>query len=334
MSGALKHWLHDRLTLGWYSKSGLSMILRPLAWIYCALVFLRRNAYRIGVLKSKKFDIPVIIVGNLTVGGTGKTPLVIWLVNYLKRAGYKPGVISRGYSGQAHYWPQQVRPDADPIMVGDEAVVIARQTGCPMAVGPRRIDDCEALIKYANIDVIVSDDGLQHYALQRDVEIVMLDGVRRFGNNHCLPAGPLRERPQRMQYADFIVTNGIPGKGEYAMRFNGQRVVNVISNQSMTLADIKNHDVIAIAGIGNPDRFFNFLRSYGVRLSAHAFPDHHIYNATDLGFAGDKMLLMTEKDAVKCQRFARENWWYLPIEVELDDEFGRRLIDLLESKHG
>ena len=183
-----------KLQKSWYSKNGLTTALLPLSWGFCIVVELRRLLYRLKVLKTTQLRVPVIVVGNITVGGTGKTPLVIELVNILKEKGYRPAVISRGYGGKAKTWPQQVRADGDPTMVGDEAILIARRTHCPMAVGPDRVASAEALLKYTDCNIIISDDGLQHYALGRDIEIAVIDGVRRYGNENCLPAGPLRER--------------------------------------------------------------------------------------------------------------------------------------------
>lgn len=334
MHSSLRTAISRQLEKAWYGKTGLTLVLRPLSWIFIALVTLRRAIYRAGLKKPVKLRVPVIVVGNLTVGGTGKTPLVIWLVNFLKSAGYKPGVISRGYGGKARNWPQQVRPDADPAMVGDEAVVISRRTGIPMAVGPTRVTDGQALLQHADVDVIVSDDGLQHYALDRDIEIVVIDGVRRFGNGFCLPAGPLRERVSRLDAVDCRVTNGVAAQGEYSMRYRADHVVNLLSNEARPLAEFKGMSVNALAGIGNPDSFFNFLRAAGIRLQARAYPDHYHYQPADLAFADDGIVFMTEKDAVKCERFARENWWYIQLETILPEEFGANLLNLLGKRNG
>ena len=330
----LKDKIDYHLQKSWYGKSGLTPFLRPLSWIFITIVFLRRLMYEYKILKQEKLSIPVVIVGNLTVGGTGKTPLVIWIANYLKKAGYKPGIISRGYGGQARKWPQQVRPDSDPVMVGDEAVVIARQTQCPMAVGPYRLDDSLALQKYADVDVIISDDGLQHYALHRNVEIAVIDGIRRFGNGYCLPAGPLREPVSRLEETDMRVTNGIAAQGEYGMKYIGEHAINLVTKEQVPLSEFKDNDTFAIAGIGHPDKFFNFLRTHGIRMTTRAFPDHHIYKSTDLEFDAIKTVIMTEKDAVKCQRYANDNWWYVPIDIDISEEFGTHLISLLEKRSG
>lgn len=328
-----RHIAH-KLEQAWYERNGLTQLLRPLSWIFLVLVTVRRFVYRLKILKQVKLPIPVIVVGNISVGGTGKTPLVIWIANYLKQAGYKPGIISRGYGGKARTWPQQVRPDSDPTMVGDEAVVIARRTTCPMAVGPGRVEDVQALLKYANVDIIVSDDGLQHYALGRTVEIAVIDGIRRFGNGYCLPAGPLRELRSRLEDVDYRVTNGVAAQGEIAMRYQTDKAINLISSEIRQINEFKNQPVNAIAGIGNPDRFFNFIRTNGIRINTCAFPDHHAFTATDISFPDDEILFMTEKDAVKCQRFARENWWYIPVDAVLPDDFGVHLLHLLEEHHG
>jgi tetraacyldisaccharide 4'-kinase len=330
----LRYKLAVKLEQTWYERNALTQLLHPLSWIFQAVTTVRRFLYRNRIFKTTRVPVPVVIVGNITVGGTGKTPLVIWIANYLKNAGYRPGIISRGYGGKARNWPQQVRPDADPVIVGDEAVLISRHTGCPMAVGPDRVADCQALLKYANIDVIISDDGLQHYALERTLEIAVIDGIRRFGNGYCLPAGPLREARSRLNEVDYRVTNGIAAQGEIAMKYSAELAVNLVTKEERPLSEFKKQPVNAIAGIGNPDRFFNFIRSHGIRINAHAYPDHYFFRDEDIHFPDDEILFMTEKDAVKCQRFARDNWWYIPVAAQLSDEFGVQLIHLLEERHG
>lgn len=330
----LRAQIAHKLQQAWYERNGLTQLLRPLSWFFLAVATARRWLYKSSIIKSIRLPVPIIIVGNITVGGTGKTPLVIWIANYLKNAGYKPGIISRGYGGKARNWPQQVRPDADPVMVGDEALVISRRTGCPMAVGPDRVADGQALLKYAKVDVIISDDGLQHYALDRTVEIAVIDGIRRFGNGFCLPAGPLRELPNRLNDVDCRITNGVAAQGEIAMRYLADMAINLVTNEKRLISDFKDQAVNAIAGIGNPDRFFNFVRANGIRINTRAYADHHLFAPGDITFPDDEVLFMTEKDAVKCLRFARDNWWYIPIEAHLPDDFGVRLINLLEERHG
>jgi len=316
----------------WYTRSGASQALRPLSWLFCGVVLLRQTLYRLHVLRTHRLQAPVIVVGNLTVGGTGKTPLVIAIVKILQRAGYRPGIISRGYGGKARSWPQQVRPDSDPVMVGDEPILIARQTGCPMAVGPDRVAAGRSLLQHADCDIVICDDGLQHYALWRDVEILVVDGVRRFGNGFCLPAGPLREPVRRKDTVEFIVTGGPPINHEYSMAYRGETLVNLVQPEiTRSLDELAGQRVHAVAGIGNPPRFFAALRQAGLQVEPHAFADHHAYRQPDLDFGDAAPVIMTEKDAVKCQRFGRDNLWYLPIEAELNAEFETRLLNRIKT---
>ncbi|MDV3238894.1 MAG: tetraacyldisaccharide 4'-kinase [Gammaproteobacteria bacterium] len=317
----------SRLDRIWYGRSAWMWLLLPLSWLYRAAVGTRRLAYRAGIRKIHRLDVPVIVVGNLTVGGTGKTPLVTWLVEWLRAHGYAPGLVARGYGGRARHWPQQVRPDSDPAAVGDEPVLLARATGCPMAVAPDRVAAARALLAHSDCDVIVSDDGLQHHALGRDVEIVVIDGVRRFGNGRCLPAGPLREPPGRLAAADLVVSNGSAQPGEFAMRVQAAEARNLVTGERRPLAAFRGTELHAVAGIGRPERFFEALREQGLAFEAHAFPDHHAFRADELGFPGT--VLMTEKDAVKCESFARPEFWAVGARTELDPAFDVRLLDLL-----
>ena len=327
----LEKWLQQI----WQQRNGISLTLRPLSWLYCSIVFVRRWLYRLRVLRSTQLKVPVIVVGNITVGGTGKTPLVVSVVETLKEAGYRPGVISRGYRGKARSWPQQVRPDSDPVMVGDEPILISRRTQCPMAVGPDRVAAGQALLKYSDCDIIVCDDGLQHYALRRDMEILVVDGTRRFGNGFCLPAGPLREPVRRIDKVDLVVTNGLAGPNECEMRYEGDTLVNLADDsQTSTLNDLKGSSVHAIAGVGNPQRFFDRLALAGLDVREHAFPDHHLFLPRDLDYGNSVPIIMTEKDAVKCRRFARSNMWYLPITVSLSNQFEQQLLNRIEIRYG
>jgi len=275
--------------------------------------------------------VPVIIIGNITVGGSGKTPLIIALVKLLKHAGYLPGVISRGYGGKASSWPQQVRADSDPQMVGDEPVLISQNCDVPMAVGPDRVAAAEQLLKYHDCDVILSDDGLQHYALKRDIEMVVIDGIRRFGNGLCLPAGPLREPQKRLSSADFIVTNGLAMRMEYPMQLEVYNVINLKTGKQQPLSDFAGKTVHAVAGIGNPDRFFNQLKKKQINVITHPFIDHFAFSANDLEFQDDIPVFMTEKDAVKCQQFVTDNMWVVPVQVKLDERLSFRLLSMLKK---
>ena len=321
----------------WYSDNKVAKTLRPISWVFCFLVFVRKLFYTIRLFRSYRSELPVIVIGNISVGGVGKTPLVIWLVRLLKQHGYKPGIISRGYGGSARHWPQQVRPDSDPYVVGDEPLLIAQRTECPMAVGPDRVEDAHALRQFTDCDVIISDDGLQHYRLRRDVEIAVLDGTRRFGNGYCLPAGPLREPPSRLKRVDFIVTNaGKAEQGEYSMDMAGGVIKRMDGGVDVeALTEWKGKKVHAVAGIGNPQRYFDVLRQHGLELIEHEFPDHHHFIESDIKFDDDLPVIMTEKDAVKCRRYADERHWYYPVDAVLPEEFAKRLLDCLkEKRHG
>ena len=322
-----------RLDQYWYSRNAVTAWLRPVSWIFCVLVTLRRLAYRSGIASAKRFPVPVIVIGNITVGGTGKTPLVIWIVRLLKRRGLRPGVVARGYRGQARHWPQQVRPDSDPVMVGDEAVLLARHCACPVAVGPSRVAAVDALLKYNDCDVIVADDGLQHYALRRDIEIAVVDGVRRFGNGLCLPAGPLRERAARLKEVDIVVANGgSVMRREYSMGMTPRRIRNVRDDRlSYPPADFPFRQIHAVAGIGNPGRFFSLLKQLGFSVQEHAFADHHAFRPQEVTFDDERPVVMTEKDAVKCRRFAHDNCWFLEIEAQPDERLQARVTALLEK---
>ncbi|MEN8205094.1 MAG: tetraacyldisaccharide 4'-kinase [Pseudomonadota bacterium] len=317
----------------WYTRSPWLVLLTPLSLVFRVIVSLRRLAYKGGILRSTRVSLPVIIVGNITVGGTGKTPLVAWLAKYLQGKGYKPGIISRGYGGQASSWPQQVRPDSDPAVVGDEAVLLAAMTHCPMAVAPDRVAAANALIESGDCDVILSDDGLQHYALQRDIEIAVIDGVRRFGTGFLMPAGPLREPAGRLQEVDLVVINGLGNGQEHQMRVVQGDVHNLLDPDKVcAMADFRSQTVHAVAGIGNPERFFQSLTDAGLRLKTHSFPDHFQYRPEDIRFGDDRPVFMTEKDAVKCRHFASANDWYVSIETRMSDEFCVCLDELLDTR--
>lgn len=329
----IARWLED----AWYKEMYLSALIMPLSLLYLDVIRVRRWLYSVGMIKSTRLPVPVIIVGNLTVGGTGKTPLVVWLVELLRQQGYRPGVISRGYAGKVEQAPLIVSADSDPGKVGDEALLLARRCQCPVVVNPNRPAAAQHLLANFDCNILISDDGLQHYALQRDIEIAVIDGQRRFGNGYCLPAGPLREPQSRLQQVDLIVSNGDTAEleGEWQMQCRGQELINLVSGERQPLADFKADSCRAIAGIGNPQRFFTQLADAGLNCETIAFPDHHAFVAADLDFKDGKPLLMTEKDAVKCRAFAQANHWYLPISAELTAGFSHQLLKLLKDKtHG
>lgn len=297
------------------------ILLIPLSWLFWLLTTARRKAYEIGLLKSYRSIVPLIVVGNISVGGTGKTPLVIWLVEQLRQAGYRPAVISRGY-GAGKAAVQAVRVDSLPADVGDEPVLLARRTGCPVWVGEDRVAvQRELLQAHPECNVLISDDGLQHYRMQRDIELVVVDAARGFGNGLLLPAGPLREPLARLSRVDAQVYNGRQEHtGGYGMMLKAGLLHNLLEAGLTTeIAALQGQKIHAIAGIGNPRRFFEQLHDMGLAVETHAFADHHAFRAEDLAFAGDTPVLMTEKDAVKCAAFAMPNWWYLPVDAEVDN---------------
>lgn len=318
----------------WYSRlrHPLGIVLIPFAWLYSLIIMIRRLCYQSGLIAVNQVDAPVIIIGNISVGGTGKTPLVIWLAEYFKKKGFKPGVISRGYGGKSTNKPQQVRIDSDPSIVGDEAVLIAKNTACPVAVAVQRRRAAEELIAHYGCDLILCDDGLQHYALARDLEIAVLDGQRRFGNGRCLPAGPLREPVSRLNSVDLIVSKHIASRHEFKMEYMYSDLVSVSdSTQTMSISDLSGQSVHAIAGIGNPDRFFAYLRNQKIKLILHEFPDHHPFTAEDINFNDGLPVVLTEKDAVKCNTFSGKQHWFLPIKASLPESFTYRLDTLMKE---
>ncbi len=322
----------------WYGNSRLSLPLLPLSLLYGLVVALRRLGYRSGLRRAHRFRAPVVVVGNLTVGGTGKTPLVIWLAGHLKELGFRPGIVSRGYGGRASHWPQQVRPDSDPVVVGDEAVLLARRTGCPMCVAPDRVAAVEALLTHTDCDIVISDDGLQHLAMGRDLEILVVDGDRGLGNGRLLPAGPLREPASRLEQVDLVISNGRWRDEVPVMQVVRPRLVPLSQEdpeEVHALEEAAGHRVHAVAGIGNPQRFFDLLTGHGLEVVPHPFPDHHDYRPGDLDFEPDLPVVMTEKDAVKCRRFARPDHWVVEIDVQPDDVFVHNLdLKLRKLKDG
>lgn len=315
----------------WYRRAHpVSLLLLPLSWLYCLVALGRRWAYRRGWLRSHRLPVPVIVVGNLSVGGTGKTPLVLWLTELLRREGWQPGIVLRGYGGTSPSWPRRVTPQSDPGQVGDEAVLLARRSACAVAAGPDRLAAAALLLGEAGCDIIVSDDGLQHYRLQRDLELLVVDAARGFGNRRCLPAGPLREPIARARHVDLILCNGGPCEGGEPMELVPGPAVNLRDARlTQSLDDWRGRRVTAVAGIGNPARFFAMLRQAGLELDERPYPDHHRFQARDAEDWPAGPVLMTEKDAVKCAAFARTDHWYVPVEARLDSGSERRLLERL-----
>jgi tetraacyldisaccharide 4'-kinase len=304
----------------WVKKGAFFyLVLIPLSWLFAALTALRRWAYRAGVLKSYALPVPVIVVGNINVGGSGKTPAVIWLANQLKQQGYKPAVISRGYGGNATQ-ATSVTPASLTSIVGDEPVLIASRCACPVWVGADRVDAAMELLKmHPECNVIISDDGLQHYRLKRDVEIAIIDNAG-LQTAFLLPAGPFREAPWRLNTVDTVVCNGEKTDAcAHQMQLVGEQFYNLADAKIMaTTADFKHKKVTAIAGIGKPERFFEHLRKLGLSFASIGFADHYAYSAQDLAQIDCDAIIMTEKDAVKCKSFARKNCWVLPVQASID----------------
>ena len=319
----------------WYRDSFVSRLLTPLSWLYCLLVFVRRALYRAGILRVTRLPVPVVVVGNLTVGGSGKTPLVIWFTRFLREQGWRPGIVTRGYGGQAARWPQTVTPESDPESVGDEPVLLAREAGCPVVADPDRVRAAERLVRLG-CNIVVSDDGLQHYRLARDFEIAVIDGARRFGNGRCLPAGPLREPVSRLKEVQARVTLGEAQAGEWAMALEAKSFHRLEAPEATAEVDrFQGQPMHAVAGIGHPARFFDQLRRLGLDIVPHPFPDHHRFRERDLVFGDAHETVMTQKDAVKCERLAGVTGWYLAVEVRPDPAFAEFVQRWLKERtHG
>ena len=341
--------LAQRLPRLWYRRQLAAALLPllPVSWLFRLLVGMRRTLYRCALLRSYRLPVPVIVIGNLTVGGSGKTPLVLWLVERLLAAGWRPGVISRGYGGGVvgALW---VAPDADPSQVGDEPLLLARRSGVPVFVGRDRVLTGRSLLAaHPECNVIVSDDGLQHYRLQRTVEIAVFD-ARGAGNSQLLPAGPLREPLRRLSEVSAVVWNSVTpasqassplgcatrGLPQFSMRLSGQRFYSLSDRQCYCdVQKLRDKRLYALAGIGDPSRFFAQLKALGLEFEARSFPDHHRYSAADLVFANDGVLLMTEKDAVKCASLTAREAWVLPVDAQLAASAdGQSLLDTILEK--
>ncbi len=325
------------LTQMWYRESAGSSPLAPLAWLYGVVAWIRRRAYSRGWLRAHGAGKPVIVVGNITVGGTGKTPLVAWLADQLSATGLKVGIVSRGH-GRSNRASAAVHVESDWRDVGDEPLLLHRLTGCDTVVARDRVAGARELVR-RGADVVIADDGLQHLRLARDCEIVVVDGARGLGNGRLLPAGPLREPPARARSAGIVVVNGAPEHSSLTGQSGGfaaEALRMVLSGTeahrldglggSEPLEHFRGRRVHAVAGIGNPDRFFRELRSHGIEVVEHPFADHHPFEAADLTFGDGLPVLMTEKDAVKCRSIADARLWYVPVAARFSDQQGRELM--------
>lgn len=324
------------LTALWYDNHPARWLLVPVAACYQLLAEARRTLYQRGLRPVTELPVPVIVVGNVTVGGTGKTPFVIWLARELLQRGYRVGIVARGYRGAARDWPRSVDAESDPGEVGDEPVLLARRTGCPLAAGPDRVAAARHLLATADVDVVLSDDGMQHYPLARRFEIAVVDGERGLGNGLCLPAGPLREPPGRLRQVDAIVVNG--GDWGHAGVFRAEAVIKEVyrlGDKSLrSIESFRNTPVHAVAGIGNPQRFFELLEAAGIEVIKHPLDDHAVIAPEDLQFGDSAPVLITEKDAVKCEHFALDDVWCVTVDLQFETNTTVRLMRLVTRELG
>jgi tetraacyldisaccharide 4'-kinase len=324
----------------WYQPTPAGALLAPLGWLFGAGAALRRALFRSGAFRPVGLPVPVIVIGNITVGGSGKTPLTIHLARAMRQAGRHPGIVSRGYGAQASH-PRAVDASGSARDFGDEPLLIARRTGCPVWVGHDRAAAAQALLAaHPQCDLLLADDGLQHYRLARDLEIAVVDGERPFGNGRLLPAGPLREPVARLEDVDAIVINGEgPAPVGRAPIFRMRLVPGPLYNlrdpaRAATPEELAGPGIHAAAGIGHPARFFATLNSLGIAAVPHAFPDHHAYAPADLDLPGARAIVVTEKDALKCASFADDRFWVLPVDAELDPDLMPLLLNAAKRRHG
>lgn len=305
----------------WYEKHVLRWLLWPFSLIYQLLTKLRR-VYLTGLCQHQ-FSVPVIVVGNLTVGGVGKTPLVIALAKQLQEKGLRVGIVSRGYGAKINQFPYEISTEDAASLVGDEPLLIAQKTACPVVIAPKRVQAVQYLLDNYQSQIIISDDGLQHYALGRAIEIVVVDGLRKLGNGLCLPAGPLRESAKRLQEADLIVVNEGEWPEAYSMHLRPGKLTQIVTGKEIEIERLTK-PIAAVAAIGHPQRFFRTLQNLGLAIIKYPFPDHYQFCLKDMQFR-EKEVIMTEKDAVKCRPFALDSWYFLPVEAKLSDSFWQAL---------
>lgn len=310
--------ISDRLLAAWYAGHPALKLLAPLEWLYRRVVTAKRERFLAGEGEIYQPPIPLIVVGNITVGGTGKTPLILWMIEHCQRAGLRVGVVSRGYGATPPQLPWRVEPEQSAAVAGDEPLLIVQRTGVPLMIDPDRSRAVQALLAAEPLDLILSDDGMQHYRLARDLELVLIDAARGLGNKRCLPAGPLREPIERLQSVDAVLFNGAETDRDegFAFRLQPTALVNLLTGERRGLEHFPAGQALhAVAGIGNPQRFFNTLETLHWQPVAHAFADHAEYSAATLNFMSPLPLVMTEKDAVKCRSFAAQDWWYLAVDA-------------------
>lgn len=335
-AGAAYRWIHRV----WYEEAPLGWILLPLSALYGLLSACRRWLYASGILKTHRPSVPVVVVGNITAGGTGKTPTVVWLVRMLKERGYKPGIVSRGYGGSQSKTSMRVDARSEAAVVGDEPVLLARRTGVPVVVDADRVR-AAAMLADDGVDIVVADDGLQHYRLGRDFEICVIDGGRGLGNRRLLPAGPLREGPRRLADVDQLLVNGRL-RNDHGLSVAEQNAIpfELVATEASRLNGslmrpierFAGTTVHAVAGIGNPTRFFDLLRMHGIQVIEHAYADHARLTKSDLQFGDDFDVFMTEKDAVKLGSSAPDGYWFVPVDLHMDPVHALPLVEQMESR--
>jgi tetraacyldisaccharide 4'-kinase len=335
MRNKLYKWIHRV----WYEGGEGYWLLLPLSGLYWVIIKIRAVLYMCGVLKSTGVGVPVIVVGNITAGGTGKTPTTIWLARALRERGFKPGIVSRGYGGSKSSSPMRVDAASDPKIVGDEPVLLAKRSSCPVAVDSDRVRAADMLVE-DGVDLIIADDGLQHCRLERSYEICVIDGTRWLGNRLVLPAGPLRETASRLDDVDQILVNGrLRSESETAIEQNAiefslvaREISRLNGSLSRPIERFSDATVHAIAAIGNPQRFFDLLRAHGMQVIEHAYPDHAPIDISSLNFADDFDILMTEKDAVKLSTKPGDKFWYVPVDLEMDPVLAGPWLEQIESR--
>lgn len=327
----IKRQVTEILNTLWYSKGALIWCLWPFSWIYIMISKLRRSYL---LYYQPSCAVPIVVVGNLTLGGTGKTPLVIALAQAMHAKGLRVGIVTRGYKARIKSFPYQVSLSDNASLVGDEALLIAQKTACPVIIAPKRMLAVKYLLQTCHSQIIISDDGLQHYAMPRALEIVVIDGARGLGNQLCLPAGPLRENSKRLRTVDLVVINSQLEPRDtksyccdaHLMFYQPQNLINIVTGKEIALLDFQHltMPVAAVAGIGNPQGFFTTLQKLGIAFTPYPFADHHNFLRSELQFH-EKIIVMTEKDAVKCKSFAEECWYFLPVAAKLSDSFWKTL---------
>lgn len=324
----------------WYQPkaNGLNLLFAPVLWplsrLFQWLAHKKRNRHLRA--PTHAYTAPVIVVGNISVGGTGKTPFITWLACELEKAQLKVGIVSRGYGANVTQWPHSVSGEDSPELVGDEPKLLHQRLNVPVVIHPKRDSAVKYLLEQYDVDVVLSDDGMQHYAMHRDLEIALIDGTRGLGNAKLLPAGPLREPESRLASVDYIVCSVAQWRDAQLMQYEMDEILSVQRNRGAShpisrLAELKGQTVHGVAGVGNPQRFFDALKAQGVTVIPHAFSDHHQYKEADLAFDDDLPVLMTEKDAVKCRKFLSNKLWYLPVKAQLPSAFQFELITRIKA---